>query len=81
VKVPELAMTALVVSTGTLAGVQLAAVFQLPLAADAHDVCAGLRWAKSKTIATDEKNFASLGKRRRNISFGIIKNPARRASI
>ena len=42
VKVPEFAMVALVSSAGTMAGDQLAAVFQLPLEAAAQDVCARL---------------------------------------
>jgi hypothetical protein len=51
VNVPEFAMTALVVSTGTIAGVQLLAVFQLPLEAAAQEVCARLAGQKPKMTA------------------------------
>ena len=60
-------MLALVPSAGTTAGVQLAAVFQLPLAADAQEVCAALRPAKIRISATGTSNCAALGKKLRNI--------------
>ncbi len=49
-------MDALVPAPGTTAGVQPAAVFQLPLAAAAQEVCAELRSAKIKINAIGTSN-------------------------
>jgi hypothetical protein len=57
-------MVAFVPSPGTMAGVQLEAVFQLPLAAAAQEVCAALRSAKSKINVAGTNKCANFGKDR-----------------
>ena len=62
-------MLALVPWAGTTAGVQLVAVFQLPLEAANQEVCAALRPAKIRITATGTSNCETFGKDLRNIVF------------